>query len=183
MPRARQPMLSVQVWACGRRASGAPRRQVDARRAELRTPIWDINPMSSSGGSDPLAVPRCAKRQKLVENSSRGTATAGGGCSEVLCDLAVPKCVSMWKNKKGYLVPIGTRMHKSARDSVAVNVDKFRHKMVEKELEGDALVGTIFNDMEKKLRELESRINELGAVIEDVDKLLQENSFDEEPQQ
>lgn len=55
--------------------------------------------------------------------------------------------------------------------------------MVEKELEGDALVGTIFNDMEKKLRELESRINELGAVIEDVDKLLQENSFDEEPQQ
>lgn len=46
--------------------------------------------------------------------------------SEMSCDLVVPKCISMWKNKKGYLIPINTRLHSSTRDSVVVNVNKFR---------------------------------------------------------
>lgn len=81
--------------------------------------------MNNRSCTDPLAIPKC-KRQKLMQISHKGHAPARESSSEMPLDLAVPKCVSMWKNKKGYLVPISTRLSTGLRNFVEVNTDKFR---------------------------------------------------------
>eukprot|EP00866_Antonospora_locustae_P000544 jgi/Antlo1/544/293 len=81
--------------------------------------------MNNRSCTDPLAVPKC-KRQKLIQNSHKFCAPARESSSEMPLDLAVPKCVSMWKNKKGYLVPIHTRLCTGAHNYITVNTDKFR---------------------------------------------------------
>lgn len=84
-----------------------------------------LDPMSNRGCTDPLAV-SMSKKQKLVHVVQKGRAPARESSSKMQLDLVVPKCVSMWKNKKGYLVPISTRLCTGARDCIAVNTDKFR---------------------------------------------------------